>query len=76
MTALSAINPNGACVVYANGGSGESGSISTNGLARRGKGQAEVSSFLESITYNPELKPFAIGLHGLANVDWVAVWFF
>lgn len=25
---------------------------------------------------NPELKPFIMGLQGLAKVDWVAVWFF
>lgn len=72
---LSAINPHWGSAIHGNGESREGGCIGTNGVAER-KIRQKGHCFCKSITYNPELKPFAMGLQGLAKVDWVAVWFF
>ena len=76
VVALSTVHPDRSGVVNANGVSGEGGSISADRFTGGEKVRQKRRLFSKSVTYNPELKPFAMGLQGLAKVDWVAVWFF
>ena len=77
VSCLAAVHPGGIGVFDAQQGNWKVvGHGISDGNARNDESQWNGENKGKNETYNPESKPPSAGAHGLARVDWVAVWFF